>query len=84
VITKTKDEKPLEKSGKKLHAPLDIRQPYQRLSSGTGGAAESMNEAGDVQITVGFDTTTSAPPVVQQRLVGQSRYAERKRGSWTG
>jgi hypothetical protein len=38
-----------------------------RKSSGTGGAAVSMNEASDIQITVGFDTTTSAPPVVQQR-----------------
>ena len=26
-----------------------------------------MNEAGDLQITVDVDTTTSAPPVVQQR-----------------
>lgn len=26
-----------------------------------------MNEAGDIQITIGFDTTTSSPPVVQQR-----------------
>jgi hypothetical protein len=39
----------------------------ERSSSGTGGAAESMNEVGDIQITVGSDTTTSAPPVVQQR-----------------
>lgn len=39
----------------------------ERSSSGTGGAAESMNEAGEIQITMGFDTTTSAPPVVQQR-----------------
>jgi hypothetical protein len=39
----------------------------ERLSSGTGGAAESVNEAGDIQITGDFDTTTSAPPVVQQR-----------------
>jgi hypothetical protein len=39
----------------------------ERSSSGTGGAAVSMNEATDIQITVGVDTTTSAPPVVQQR-----------------
>ena len=39
----------------------------ERLSSGTGGAAQRMNEADDIQIAVGFDTTASAPPVVQQR-----------------
>ena len=47
--------------------PLANREPYQRSSSGTGGAAESKNEAGDIQIAVDVDTTTSAPPVVQQR-----------------
>ena len=36
----------------------------ERLSSHTGGAALSMNEAGDIQITVDSDATTSAPPVV--------------------
>jgi hypothetical protein len=51
----------------KTHSHLPKPEPYQRLSAGTGGVAVSMNEAGDIQITIGFDTTTSTPPVDQQR-----------------